>query len=382
MEQLINGFNETTGKENNVYINYQIKDSSAVQVALSSGGEAPDFFGGNLVEMADKGQIVSIEDMPGGKELVEPYREVSREGVNMHNGKIYCIPDSSQVYALIYNKDMFKAAGIVDENGEAKPPETWEEMREVAKKLTNIQEREFGIVFPMKWSSWFSFDILHSSMAATGYFDGYNPRTGTYDYSSLQPVLDAIIGMRDDGSCYPGSESLDNDPARARFAEGGIGMKLAVSWDVAVFNEQFIAKCDWGVAPLPSINKDEKYMQGMTYGYTSYINAQTAEEKADAIMLVYKWFASDELAQAKYTAGASLPWKSEIVKDVKLDKEIKGWEEFKNLIDISQLVPVKIETDVSAAPQLSSEFINHVWSDNSKTQSRYLMSGQKRKMTG
>ena len=372
MEQLINEFNETTGKENDVFINYQMKDSSAVQVALSSGGEAPDFFGGNLVEMADKGQIVSIEDMPGGKELVEPYREMSREGVNMHNGKIYCIPNSSQVYALVYNKDMFKAAGIVDENGEAKPPETWDEMREDAKKLTNVQEKQFGIIFPMKWGPWFDFDVIHSSMAATGYFDGYNPKTGTYDYSSLQPVLDAIIGMRDDGSCYPGSESLDNDPARARFAEGGIGMKLAVSWDAAVFNEQFVAKCDWGVAPLPSTNKDEKYYQGMAYGYTSYINAQSAEEKADAIMLVYKWFASDELAQKKYKLGSALPWKYDIIKDVKFDKEIKGWKEFADIINISKVVPIKMQTDTSSAPQLSTEFINHVWSDNTKTTKQVL----------
>ena len=89
-------------------------------------------------------------------------------------------------------------------------------------------------------------------------------------------------------------------------------------------------------------------------------------------MLVYKWFASDELAQKKYKLGSALPWKYDIIKDVKFDKEIKGWKEFADIINISKVVPIKMQTDTSSAPQLSTEFINHVWSDNTKTTKQVL----------
>ena len=56
---------------------------------------------------------------------------------------------------------------------------------------------------------------------------------------------------------------IDNDPARARFAEGNIGMKISVSWDSGVFKEQFVPEFDWSVAPIPTYSKDEKYKQFM-----------------------------------------------------------------------------------------------------------------------
>jgi len=97
--------------------------------------------------------------------------------------------------------------------------------------------------------------ILHAAVPSSG-SEGFDPKTGKFDYSVLKPVLETVMGIKEDGSFYPGAEGLDNDPARARFAEGNIGMKFAWSWDVGVFNDQFAAKCDWGVAPIPVEDKN------------------------------------------------------------------------------------------------------------------------------
>ena len=66
---------------------------------------------------------------------------------------MYKLPFNVITYGLVYNKDMFKKYGIVDENGEPTPPETYDEMREYAKRMTNPEEDDYGIILPEKWGA-------------------------------------------------------------------------------------------------------------------------------------------------------------------------------------------------------------------------------------
>ncbi len=60
--------------------------------------------------------------------------EADFTGVEAHviDGKVYYIDYGMMTGAVYYNKDMWEAAGLTD----ADIPKTWDEMREVAKKLT------------------------------------------------------------------------------------------------------------------------------------------------------------------------------------------------------------------------------------------------------
>ncbi|MBV8781456.1 MAG: extracellular solute-binding protein, partial [Phycisphaerae bacterium] len=54
----------------------------------------------------------------------------------LYSERAYGIPTDYDCRALYYNEDLLERAGIVDANGKAKPPTTWEELREDAIKLT------------------------------------------------------------------------------------------------------------------------------------------------------------------------------------------------------------------------------------------------------
>ncbi len=58
-----------------------------------------------------------------------------------YNGGVYALPATQQFYMLFYRTDIFEQYGIVDENGEAKPPKTWDEFLEIASifMLNNMQ---------------------------------------------------------------------------------------------------------------------------------------------------------------------------------------------------------------------------------------------------
>ena len=218
---------------------------------------------------------------------------------------------------MVYNKDMFKAAGIVDENGEAKPPKTYAEMIEYAKKLTNPEKKEYGIIFPVKWSGWTTTDIIYPALVSGGKNSGYDRKTGTFDYSDIAPIMNAILQIKHDGSCYPGAESLDNDPARALFAEGRIGMKFSGDYDVGVFTNQFPAKCDWGVVEYPSENADVRYKNPMIYTEGGVISTKAIERVGfEKVFEVYKWFNSDELVRELYKEGLIIPYKYDIYEDI------------------------------------------------------------------
>lgn len=357
-------FNNTIGKENNVKLTYIVKENDLgkqMEIALQTG-EAPDFISGKLSTLADNGDIIALEDIEGGQKYVDQYRDQLVEDIHTYKGKTYRISCSVITFGLLYNKDMFKKAGIVDENGEAKPPETIAEMREYAKKLTNKEKKEYGIIFPVKWDAWVSNELEFTAMPSTGSI-GYDPTNGTFDFNALKPMLRLALDMKVDGSVYPGAEGTDNDPARARFAEGNIGMKFGVSWDVGVLNDQFPAKCDWGVAPIPVEDPNNKYLQVENYSLAPLISKKAVEEKgADKIMLVYDWFVGNELQSVLYKEGMAIPNSAEIIKNVELNNAPKGWKEFAELHNISTFSPARIATDTSAYDSIEADFINKVWS--------------------
>jgi len=88
---------------------------------------------GNLLESLDEYMADSPLPLHPDKNdwaspgMVEGYK---------YKSKLYGLPIYSDTILLFYRTDMFKQYGIVDSEGNAKPPETWEEYLEVAKKLT------------------------------------------------------------------------------------------------------------------------------------------------------------------------------------------------------------------------------------------------------
>jgi len=364
-DRLINTYNEGEGKEKGIKIDYVVKEgdsiTQSIELALQSG-QAPDMFSaGSLGKMVENNYLAAIDDLPGSKEFLKKYDSLLIKNRNTYNDKVYTVPFSAATQGLIYNKDMFRAAGIVDENGEPTPPETFEELREYAKKLTNPGKREYGIILPVKYGGWYSSDITSPMMSSAGH-EGYNPATGEYDLSVLVPIMNTFLGIKADGSFFPGADGLDNDQARAHFAEGGIGMKFAFSFDVGVLNDQFPAEIDWGVAPYPVVDKNKKFKQRMDYADSYFMNAKSFETVGgEKMMEVLKYFTGDQFITDTYIEGVNIPYDWNIVKDVKIDNPKKGWVDFCKMVSISVCYPRTPAVDMTGQIPLKERFLNDVW---------------------
>lgn len=361
-------FNDTIGKEQKIYVDLVFKEGDMdqqVELAYQTG-QAPDIYSsGELAKYVENGWVAALEDMPGGEEFVREYRDhgLLVENTHIYDGKTYRVPTGSQLFGLAYNKDMFKAAGIVDENGEPTPPKTLDEMREYAKRLTDKSKKQYGVIFPMKWSGFVEYELGSLLQSSYGR-DEYDTITGTYDFSVFKEILGFAKQLRDDGSLYPGAESMDNDPARARFAEGNIGMKFAVSWDVGVLNDQFPAQCDWDIAPLPVVDQDNCYYQKEKVSVGMYINKQSLEHKdPEKVMCVYDWYYGKDLRRETYEQSLSLPVIPEYIEGAETKVKKAGWEGFAKVLEISRMSPTQINTDLGSDPTFSDLFKNEFWQD-------------------
>ena len=109
-----------------------------VTLSLAYGG-APDVFilhASRLAEYADCESVTRIDDLTSAPEFPSnDYTPRAWEAAHW-KGRQYALPLDCHPIGMYYNVDLFKKAGIVDANGNAKPPVTLAEFLADAQKLT------------------------------------------------------------------------------------------------------------------------------------------------------------------------------------------------------------------------------------------------------
>lgn len=325
--KLVDEWNSTEGEKKNIFIDFSVSmDSQRIDVAQQSE-TLPEITNANTTQMSKfipSGDLIAINELPGGEEFLKEYGHEGVEGVERYGDKQYAVRRKTQTAGLIYNKDLFKKAGIVDKNGEAKAPETFAEMREAAKKITDAKAGVYGFAFPLKFGV--KFTIISQTESS---FSAENPRikkdydTLTFDYSGYKDTFQWLLDMKADGTIFPGAETLDNDTARAYFAGGIVGMIPAVSWDVGVYTTQFVPEgFEWDMCEFPVLEGHEK---GMNYQYDSGMftiskNALKTPEIAEATMEVYKFLYSLEVRKTLFENNIEISSKSDVLESADMSK--------------------------------------------------------------
>ncbi|GAA0179549.1 hypothetical protein SH2C18_23970 [Clostridium sediminicola] len=333
--EIVNEFNQTIGKEKGIFIQFRNYEGTyyenTIEVACNAG-EGPELIKVNneINKFAEIGWILPIDDMPGGKEFLATHnQDVLLPITHVVEGKTYRVPITKISYRVIYNKDLFKKAGIVDENGEAKEPKTWEDVREYAKIITEQGEGvEYGLGVPLKWDYYITNGIIPQSVAALGIDQGFNMNTGRYEWSKYKPVLKILSEIYKEGSWFPGAKWNSNDVVRVQFAEGKIGMLTAASWDVGVFTTQFTTDIDWAVVKPLVIDSNKQYKEVLQTGSLVCIG-QAAEYKKEKTMEAYKFIVKAALAKA-YETGMHIPYSDDIEGIVIKQPETEQLKSFAN----------------------------------------------------
>lgn len=276
MKDVIKKFNETN--KDNIEVEMTVladNFNQSIDIAFASN-QAPDIFRTNdFSGFVKKGYLQPINDMMTD-EMKKRYSNLQVEELNTMDGKIYSLPHTGQYWRLIYNVDLFQKAGITA------PPKTMKELVEDAKKITeagkDIGAYGFAENFKNPASAFVRIANPVGSLSGTSVVDGYNYKTGQFDYMAYKPIVEALRQMKQDGSMLPGVESLDIDPLRAQFAAGKIGMYFNHSGEPAVYQSQFPTKINWSAALPPTIDGSQQGTVSVIAGNYIGISKSTANK--------------------------------------------------------------------------------------------------------
>lgn len=368
--ELISEFNSTIGKQNNIKITLEVySDYNRILAEAVANNSEPDFMGlGDYISFKDAVEnelIVPLTSVKGLEKFLENNYGCYVEGKNMYHGEIYGINNAAILIGLVYNKDMFVEAGLVDEQGEAKPPATIDEMVAYAHRLTDYSENKFGFIMPMKWNSWFRYELQNPSQSITGMKNGvYDLEEQKIDFNGIKPLAEAYLQMKKNGSIYPGEQEMSNEIARAIFSSGNVGMKMCAIWDIGVFGDQFLPEFDWGVAPIPGNSEGDSYSHYKEPSTSLYISKKALEEKnPEKVAIAYSFIYGDYAMQKLYRDGVNIPWRAELITDENLENTKVGWSDFGKILKLTELE----ENDDNSGLVLlnkgiQEDFINNVWS--------------------
>lgn len=361
-EKQIADFNNGEGKELGIQIDYKVygdKYSDTIKIAAQAG-EAPDLFRADskwMQDFVDNGFLTPIEDLPGSEALLDQYKDLVANQSHVFNEKTYTLPYNLTTYGFVINKDLFAKAGLT----EADYPTTWEEVREVAAKITEASEgKAYGLGLSSTLWTISSFYTMPAGQN-TGHY-GYDWNDKKFDYSAFNPMVKAIDEMVADGSVFPGFETLDGDGVRAQFAAGNIAMIGAASFDCAVYTTQFPAVCDWEVIDIPKFSADQVTYKRFGNPTNLLCVGTKAMEHPEKVLKVLEFFYADENAAEMYENGLYIPVRSQAVELASKTPELKGWEAFATFDEIFAMPPVP-DTLITVEGTTYREAIANIWSN-------------------
>lgn len=355
-------FNEGIGKELGIYIEYTVYGDNfkdTVQIAVQAG-EAPDLFRSDskvILDYIESGFLVPIEDLPGSEDLLAKYADLVSNRSHVFDGKTYTLPYNLTTYGFVINKDLFAECGLTEEDY----PTTWQEVREVAKIITEkTNGRAYGLGLSSTLWCVSSFYTMPNGKNVGHY--GYDYEAQQFDYSAYNPMIEAIDQMVADGTVFPGFENLDGDGVRAQFAAGNIAMIGAASFDCAVYVNQFPATCDWTVIDIPKFSEDA--VQYKAFGNpTNLLNVSTTALKhPEKVLKVLEFFYDDANMAEMYEAGLYIPVRKEAVALATEEPTLKGWAAFANFDEIFTMPPVP-DTLITVEGPTYREVIVNMWAN-------------------
>lgn len=335
----IETFNSTKGKELGIEIEYTVYGSDYQDVikTAAQNGDAPELFRPTatfIKDFVDSEFMIPITQLPGGEEMVLEYEDNLLINHHIFDGEVYTLPYNLTTYKLIVNNELFNKAGI------SKYPETWQEIREAARQITEAGDgKAFGWVLGLQSDWMISTYLIRPNGTNVGHV-GFNHEIMKFEFEKFTPVIETVQEMINDGSVFPGYEGLDADAARAQFSEGRVGMISAASFDINVYNDQFPANLDWSVIPVPAFDDEGSNYKEFTDATSLLGIGVAAKDKKEKTMEVFKFFYSDKNAAQMYENSLYIPYRQEAI-DMAISKPSKkGFEEFAQTSNTVLMLPM------------------------------------------
>jgi len=345
-----NGYEDAQGKNLTALIAQYNKDHPDVDVTqlVSSsdrvlqkvltavrGGSPPDvayMFGSWSPNIAKIPQVVDMSsyvDDPDWK--WDDFYEGEREAATVGD-KIVGVPALVDNLAIVYNKTLFKEAGVAPPTADW----TWDDFRAAAKKLTDPAKKQYGWLIPadgsedtvwhydaMLWEA--GGDILNSDNTEAA----FNSDAGVEALTMLQDMAVTDKSVYLDTTNANGTKLMNS---------GKIGMMVTGPWDLSS-----IPDVDYGVQVMPTFAGSDAGHQTIA-GPDNWVVFDNGSERKQAAVDFVRWLTAADQVRTTSLATGDLPIRESVGQDTsfqqQLDQNLPGSSTFvKNLSNVKKVRP-------------------------------------------
>jgi len=217
-------------------------------------GEVPDLVSFDLIYMPDFMKAGFLTDLTGDLKANPNFDSVARayKDIATYEGKIYGAGFTPDVSILIWNKDLFKKAGLDPD----KPPSTIGEIQEDAKKIHALGPDTYGFYFSGSCPGCNIFTTSPMMVAAGSKILPANGDDPTLTGDGVKQVLDTFKAMWDEG-LVPKSAQTDNGANfTAMFKSGKIGIQGCGGFLISDLKHD-VPDMNFGVTFLPGVKEGQ-----------------------------------------------------------------------------------------------------------------------------
>jgi multiple sugar transport system substrate-binding protein len=301
MKQLVDLYNQNHEVQAKVTV---IPGSSFVQKlgTAASSGSGPDVASIDLVFAPYFAQAGALEDITDMSSKL-PYKDAlspSHRRMSEFEGSTYALPFTAEASAMYYNKDLFKKAGLDPE----KPPASYAEIREAAKKIRGLGDDYYGFTFAGACGGCNVFEFTPHIWASGGDVLSEDGKQAKLDSPQVTEALQMYRDMWTDGSIPSAAKNDAGTQQIPLFTSGKVGMTPLGAFAIPTMEK---SKVDFGVTPIPG--KEGEFSSFAGGDVISVISG--TKNKAGAEDFV-KW-ATDQEAQGFLAKNGSVPVRTDLV---------------------------------------------------------------------
>ena len=309
MPRIVDAFNKghTDQVKLDIIPNAEIIQKYGTSVA---GGTAPDMLSLDLIytpAFASAGQLTDITDW--AKSL--PYFDKlspAHVKTGTWKGRIYGLPFSADSSVLIWNKDLFKKAGLDPEKG----PTTWAEIAADAAKVSALGGDVKGFYFSGNCPGCQVFTLTPLVWASGGAILSDDGSKATLDTPQMRGAVDLYRDLVKKNEVPAGAQTDTGANFFAAFATGNIGICPSGAFAIGALNTSY-PNLHYGITFLPGKDSGWSSFAG---GDNLVVTKGTTKLPVIKEFLDYAYSLEGQTLLAKY---GSLPVRGDITKDALKD---------------------------------------------------------------
>jgi multiple sugar transport system substrate-binding protein len=253
-----------------------IWDATTFQ-AQAAGGQLPDVLNVPFTEpqgMIARKQVADLTQVLKDQGLMDKFNPNVLKIAQDKSGNVFAVPTAAYSVGLVYNRDLFKKAGLDPD----KPPATWDELRADAKQIAQkTGQAGYAQLTTNNTGGWM---FTTQTYAFGGSIESEDGTKATFDDAPSKAALQLLHDMKWTDKSMGQAVLYDIPGISKAFAAGKIGMFMAAPDAYRTLVQQNgLPSAAFGIGPMPQQGGDHGTLTGGSVQIVSP-NATDAEKVA------------------------------------------------------------------------------------------------------